>query len=339
MSPKPAIWFPTVRTGTGTDVFTERLCESLNAMGIHAKISWLPHRAEYAPWSVRVPELPSWANVVHVNTWLSPRFIAPNVPVVATLHHSVHDPLLRPYKGWARAAYHKRWIVPRERLVMRRAQRVVAVSRFVAEMAQQTLCDMPLDVVYNGVDIGLFQPGNRQRQPDEPFRLLFVGGWMARKGVDLLAPIMRDLGDGFTLSYTGGLASKKEKTRFPPNMHDIGRLSADGVMTAMRESDAFLFPSRSEGLPLVAIEAMACGLPVIATRGSSMVEVVEEGVTGLLCDQDDSAAFARAARRLAGGQSEALGKAGRTSVAARFSSHGMVDAYVRIYNELVSGVR
>ena len=44
----PAIWFPAVRTGTGTDVFTERLVAGLIARGIRAEITWLPLRAEYA---------------------------------------------------------------------------------------------------------------------------------------------------------------------------------------------------------------------------------------------------------------------------------------------------
>ena len=66
---EPAIWFPTVRTGTGTDVFTERLVEGLNQRGIRAEISWLPLRAEYAPWTVAVPKPPEWATVAHVNTW------------------------------------------------------------------------------------------------------------------------------------------------------------------------------------------------------------------------------------------------------------------------------
>lgn len=53
MSENPlAVWFPAVRSYSGADVFTERLCAGLNARGIRAEISWLPLRAEYAPWSV-----------------------------------------------------------------------------------------------------------------------------------------------------------------------------------------------------------------------------------------------------------------------------------------------
>ena len=231
-------------------MFTQRLCDGLNDVGVRAEIAWLPHRAEYAPWSVLAPSAPRWANVVHVNTWMHPRFAPSRLPVVATLHHSVHEPDLVPSKGWLRAAYHRRWIAPIERRVLRRSRAVVAVSRFVAESARQALCDVPMDVVYNGIDTSRFQPTPREGRVGRPFRLFFAGSWIPRKGVDLLAPIMRELGDAFELYYTGGELAEKDKPAMPPNMHDVGRLDTDGVANQMRLADAFIFPSRSEGLAL-----------------------------------------------------------------------------------------
>src|SRR5690554_5649013 len=104
-----AVWFPTVRTNTGTDVFTERLVKGLNQQGIKAEITWLPLRAEYAPWTVEVPKPPGWATVVHVNTWLYSRFLPKHLPVVAIVHHAIHHPNAKAYKGWLRTAYHKYW--------------------------------------------------------------------------------------------------------------------------------------------------------------------------------------------------------------------------------------
>lgn len=275
MTKQPAIWFPTVRCGTGTDVFTETLVAGLREQGLQAEITWLPHRAEYLPWTVPVPKPPAWANVVHINTWLHPRFIPVDLPVVATLHHSIHDPALKPYKGWLRAAYHQHWIRHIERATMRRANTVVAVSQFAADSAKAHVLNCPMQVIHNGVDTKRFYPP-AHREIHKPFRLLYVGSWMARKGVDLLAPIMRELGDDFVLHYTGGAAAEKDKPQMPPNMHDLGRLTGDEVVKAMHEADALLFPSRSEGFGLVAAEAMACGLPVICTKGSSLVEVVQD---------------------------------------------------------------
>lgn len=330
----PAIWFPTVRTNTGTDVFTQRLVADLCKRGVRAEITWLPLRAEYAPWTVPIPRPPAWATVAHVNTWLHTRFIPRSLPVVATIHHAVHHPDASAYKGPLRAAYHRWWIAPNERRVLRQVQRVVAVSQFVADSTRHSLLDVPMQVIYNGVDTERFCPGTRQRQSGEPFKLLFVGSWMARKGVDLLAPILRQLGEGFVLHYTGGPAAEKDKAHMPPNMVDMGRLQGDAaVVAAMQNADALLFPSRSEGFGLVAAEAMACGLPVIAARSASLVEVVADGQTGVLCQPDDVAAFVTATRSLAADHARyaRLAQAARLQAVEHFSETTMTNAYLHLY--------
>ncbi|RRN80761.1 glycosyltransferase family 1 protein [Pseudoxanthomonas sp. SGD-10] len=331
---KLGVWFPSIRTGTGTDVFTEQLAQNLESAGIRAAIDWLPLRAEYAPWTVHPPCPPSWANVCHVNTWLHPRFIPRHLPVVATLHHAVHDPALRPHKGGLRAGYHRFWISPIERRVLKRADRVVAVSQFASEMARKTLIDVPMQVIHNGIDTTAFQPGVRTRQPHEPFRLLYVGSWMARKGVDLLAPIMRELGEGFELRYTGGPAADRDRPSMPPNMHDVGHLQPPQVAYAMQNADAFLFPSRSEGFGLVVAEAMACGLPVITTRCSALPEVVQDGTTGFLCPINDVHSFAIAAKRLAEDREllRTMSGQARRHAVANFSIENMINAYIDAYS-------
>lgn len=333
---EPAVWFPAVRAGSGTDVFTERMVAGLRKRGLRAGITWLPLRAEYAPWTVPVPVRPSWANVVHVNTWLHPRLLPEHLPVIATLHHSVHHSSLESYKGLPRRLYHRWWIRAVERQVLRRANAVVAVSQFAADTACETLFNRPMQVIYNGIDTECFRPP-AQRSPHSPFRLLYVGSWVTRKGVDLLAPIMRELGEGFELRYTGGQAAERDKKELPANMRDIGRLRGDSsVIAAMSDVDVLLFPSRNEGFGLVVAEAMACGLAVVATRGSSLVEVVEDGVTGLLCPQDNVMAFVRAVRELAADSNRwrAMADAARVRSVAHFSFQEMVDAYIRIYQEI-----
>src|SRR5690554_5122254 len=330
----PAIWFPTIRTNTGTDVFTLRLVKNLKEQGIKAEITWLPLRAEYAPWTVAIPTAPAWATAVHVNTWLHPRFIPYHLPLVATIHHAIHHPSARSYKGWPRAIYHKHWIAPIERQTMRRADKVIAVSQFVADSARRSLIDVPMEVIYNGIDAEVFKPGDRVRKPPEPFRLLYVGSWMARKGVDLLAPILRELGEEFELRYTGGTAAEKGNTRVPANMVDIGRLQGDAaVAEAMQNADALLFPSRSEGHPLVAIEAMACGLPVVGSRIGPLIEVIEHGESGLLCQLDDVAGFVTAVRELSTDQTlqDEIHRTAPARMQKLFSENAMIEKYLEIY--------
>lgn len=333
MQPKPAIWFPTVRTGTGTDVFTERLVKGLNEQGIKAEITWLPLRAEYAPWTVKATKPPSWATVVHVNTWLHSRFLPKHLPIVATLHHSIHDPALRPYKGWLRAAYHRWWIAPNERRVMRRATSITAVSEFVANMARQTLCDISMQVIYNGVDTKLFTPSNYSQRLNQPLRLVYIGAWRKLKGVDLLAPTMRELGKGYELHYTGGPAAAADKPHMPNNMYDLGRLNQAEVIEAMQNADAFLFPSRSEGFGLVVAEAMACGLPVIAMSGTAVDEVVQHGRNGYLCDDKQPQDLAQMVRETSSSWPQ-LRQAARARVCERFDYGSMLDNYIETYQQL-----
>lgn len=334
MQPAPAIWFPTVRTNTGTDIFTQRLVRGLNKQGIQAEITWLPLRAEYAPWTVPVPKVPAWATAVHVNTWIHPRFIPRSLPLVATIHHAIHHPDAQSYKGWIRSAYHKYWIAPIERRVMLRADKVIAVSQFVADSARQTLIDVPMEVIYNGIDTEIFTPAHRPRKPGEPFRLLYVGSWMARKGVDLLTPIMRKLGEGFELHFTGGPAAEKDKAHMPPNMVDIGRLHGDAaVAEAMQSADALMFPTRSEGFGLVAVEAMACGLPVIGFTETCLDEILENGVTGNLVPLGNITAITEAVRTLAKNRTKlpTMSIAARQHVITQFQPHTMLDAYIDTY--------
>lgn len=327
----PAVWFPTVRTGSGTDVFTKRLVEGLNKEGIRAEITWLPHRAEYAPWSVSVPQPPEWATVAHINTWLHSRFLPKKLPVVATLHHSIHDPSLRPYKGWLRAAYHRWWITPNERRVLSCANHITAVSQFVADIAKKTLCDVPIQVIYNGVDTEVFHPRKRVRQAGEPFRLLYIGAWKKLKGVDLLAPIMRELGNGFELHYTGGPAAEKSKTDMPGNMYDLGRINQKEVIEAMQKSDIFLLPTRSEGLPFVAIEAMACGLPVLATDCSSLPEIVLHNSNGWLCEKDNKNLFIELINKAATTNLYRSQKNARATAVNNFCEEKIKERYISLY--------
>ena len=329
---KIGIWFPTVRTNTGTDVFTKQLVQGLNESGIRAEITWLPLRAEYAPWTVKIPIPPKWATVVHISTWLHPRFIPKDLPVIATLHHSIHDDALTPYKGWLRTAYHRYWIRYIERATMQRANKVIAVSQFSTRIAQQKVINIPIDVIYNGIYTQRYQPP-KDRKSHHPFRLLYVGGWKTLKGIDLFPPIMEELGHDFVLYYTGGANAEPDKSTMPNNMIDIGRLDEAQVINAMQEADALLFPSRSEGLSLTVLEAMACGLPVIATRGSSLTEVIEDGENGILCKQDDVADFSEAARKLANDEVfySYCSNENRRRAMQEFAFETMCAGYIHVY--------
>lgn len=334
---KPAIWFPTIKTNSGSDKFTEHLVSALNQRGFQAEITWLPHHAEYLPWLVPIPQKPSWANIAHINTWLHPRFIPKHLPFIATLHHATHDPQLQQYKGWLRSQYHKFWILPIERTVIQRANHVIAVSHFAAHITQQHVFNKPIGVIYNGIDTNLFF-SSVDKQPQHPFHVLYIGAWRQLKGVELLAPIMRELGNDYILYYTGGTTAEKDQDHTPSNMINVGRLNQQQVIQAMQTADAFLFPSRSEGFGLVVAEAMACGLPVVITDCSALTELVDHGSTGFLCKKDNIDDFVQTIRHLNKHPelSVEVGKKARESAVAKFNMNDMVEKYINLYIDVIS---
>lgn len=106
-----------------------------------------------------------------------------------------------------------------------------------------------------------------------------------------------------------------------------------GIPDVMRGLDAFVLPSLAEGVSNTILEAMASGLPVVATQVGGNAELVADGQTGWVVLSDDVDALAQALLRLARdpGAAAAMGRAGREAVERRFSLQAMVDAYQRLY--------
>ena len=108
------------------------------------------------------------------------------------------------------------------------------------------------------------------------------------------------------------------------------------VIDLMTAVDFFVLPSLLEGLPLSVLEAMSCGLPVIATPVGGIPEVVTDGENGLLVPHGDPAALSHALARLSGEPSlrERLGEAGRRRVSEAFSFAAMTRSYLDLYWDL-----
>lgn len=112
----------------------------------------------------------------------------------------------------------------------------------------------------------------------------------------------------------------------------------EDVAEQLRAFDLFVLPSKAEGISNTILEAMATGLPVVATRVGGNPELVEEGRTGLLVPPSDPAALAAAFARYAEnpGLVAEHGAAGRARARAEFSLDRMVARYTALYDE---GVR
>ncbi len=330
---KVHVWLPTLRAGSGADVFTNRLAQALEKRGLSVQIDWFSARHEVAPFLLRSAPAPAGTDIVFANSWNGFAFKRENIPlVIISLHPEFTS--TDPQFGILRRLYHRLLIRRYQELSFRAANAITAISTFTARSLEHTPHAKKLSVTHLWIDLEKFRPGAGILQEQEPFRLLFVGNLSYRKGVDLLPPIMQALGPRFHLDI---VASPDGDTgRFDlPNITMLGRLDEADLIQAYQHCDALLFPSRWEGFGYTALEAMACGKPVIASNASALPEVVEDGVTGILCEPGDVDAFTIACKQLAEApeRARAMGLAGRERAMREFSEDRLISRYEDLINK------
>lgn len=142
----------------------------------------------------------------------------------------------------------------------------------------------------------IFEPIN----PRGPLKVLWLGSIILRKGIQYLVEAARILqGHNIEFLLAGPLGISEEVVRkFPPNIKVLGRITRDQLTGVYKQAHVFVLPTISDGFAITQLEAMAHGLPVIATLNCG--RVVTEGVDGLLVPARDSAALAEAIARLEG---------------------------------------
>lgn len=330
------IWFPAIKGKSGTDVYTRRLADALQHRGVATEITWFSPYYQFAPYLLRNVSPPPGTHIIHTNSWNGFAFKRPRIPLVVTEHHCVFDPRYRPYKTRAQHIFHETMIRRFEMASFRVASVITAVSHFTASSLANTLGISSTHVIHNWIDTSTFTPPDLGASPSKHhFRLLFIGNLSMRKGADLLVPIMRELGAGFELWFTSGL-KRLRPGRVVQNMVPLGCLTEESeLIGAYRQCDALLFPSRFEGFGYVALEAMACGKPVIAANNSALPEVVKNGETGILCQTDDISAFVSAIQKLAANREILLayGQAARRRVESLFSEDLIIPQYISLYEK------
>ena len=186
-------------------------------------------------------------------------------------------------------------------LELQAADHVVVPSRFVRD----TLREHPgmkatIDVLpYGAPPVRLEFPASRGTS--SRLKVLYVGQLSQRKGISYLFAAMRSLADVATLTLVGPRAAADCPALTDALHHHtwLGTLSHQRVLEVMAEHDVFVFPSLFEGFALVILEAMAQGLPVIATVNSGGTEVIVDGSNGFIVPIRDADAIARRISELA----------------------------------------
>jgi glycosyltransferase involved in cell wall biosynthesis len=336
-------------TGAGLDAWCERVA------GCRVEVVRVPMEMPFHPEhavSVLSALLAMAPHVVHVNMpgpysgqmgLLAPLSrIAGSARVVVTEH------LPRVERLWKRALVKNvsyAWV-----------DRVLTVCRsnlpFLVD--RQRVAEHKIGVVYNGIRATY---GSRREKRRESARrelgldelttgIVFVGSLIERKGVGVLLDALSGLDpDGWRLFVIG---TGDEQTAYEGavtrmalenSVRFLGGVSEDQVEQVLCASDLLVLPSFMEGMPYVILEAMACSLPVVATRIDGIPEAAPDGEAALLVPPGDAQALRSAIGRLVGDGvlRKTLGENGRRRFEQMFTLDRHIEQMESVYIDLLTG--
>lgn len=193
--------------------------------------------------------------------------------------------------------------------------------------------------VHNGVDLGVFTP--RGRSGDDVLSIGWAGRMVPGKGVPELLHAIALLGQDVPVElHLAGdgpdreaLQQRVDELQLGGKVVFAGSVLDMGSFWATRDAGVFPTNGSVESFGLAAVEAMACGNPVIASRSGGLQEVVEDGMTGLLVEPGDIEGIAEALRRYALDESLRArhGRAARTACEQRFDIRHTARSYLALF--------
>ncbi|MFA5599166.1 MAG: glycosyltransferase family 4 protein [Phenylobacterium sp.] len=180
------------------------------------------------------------------------------------------------------------------RKIWKKAKAIVANSQGLRKLALKTNPGQKIEVIYNGVDTDGFKP-NKNLKVKTRESLISVGRLIERKGYQYLFPALKWMADvELTLLGDGLLREELEKMAMEYNVrvNFAGNVEHDKIINYLQKADIFILPSLNEGMSNAILEAMACGLPIIATDTGGSVELVKGN--GFVVPKADSKALREA---------------------------------------------
>ncbi len=331
-----SIWFPAIRAGSGSDVYVERLVAGLRQRDVDANLQWFDRRYEFFPRLLGKVVPPEGTDLVHaISSWNGFAFARPPVPLVVTAFHCVYRNGYPDWKSRAQALYHDGRIGGFERRSFASAVATVALTPSAAADYSVRFVMPSLNIIPGWVDVDVFRLASDSPARRGLTRILIVGNSSKRKGMDLLPALRSLLGDHFAITVVGGL-----RGGYGMSCAGVDYRQGLSLMELVREyqqTDIVVSLSRYEGFGYTALEAMACGKPVVAFDAVGLRDVVVDGETGLLAQVGDVPALAAACKHLAENPAEAhaMGRAGRVRAAGHFGKATAVEAYIKLYRNLV----
>lgn len=265
--------------------------------------------------------------------WISRRT---RIPYVLTTHLG-DVPGGSPHK----TAQWFRWIRPFTPPIWKNAARIAAVSGFTRDLALKHY-PVAIDVIPNGVDLQTVKPTTLE--PHEVPEIVFAGRFVDQKNpLQIIRTLARlnDLPWHCTLVGDGALRPDMEAEIQQHQLQErftfSGWIPPEQVLKQYERSDIMFMPSRTEGLPVVGVEAMSMGLALVLGKAGGNLDLVEQGVNGYLVDSDYTDGFEKALRSLLSDREHLRSaRVQSRAFAARFDLKRVVQDYEKLFTEAIS---
>lgn len=302
------------------------------------------HVRSYNPYWTLVPfMLPAvvplqGASIIHTSPDYACFFSRASVPLIITFHNYVLDRWMRSYSSAAQIVHYATDLRLWTRMALEKASVITAVSNYTARLVEKDLkIHSPIRVIYNGIDTDHFTPERPTGESRKEIRVFFSGNLTRRKGAQWLSAIARKLKCNIRIFYTQGLQPRRNII-IPENLESIGSIPFAEMPECYRSMDILLMPTVREGFGLAVAEAMACGLPIVASNCSAIPELVVEGKGGFLCPVGDVDAFAEKINFLAENAElrREMGAFNRARIEDNFTLELMLRKYQELFEETSS---
>jgi glycosyltransferase involved in cell wall biosynthesis len=260
-------------------------------------------------------------------------------PTVLT-EHVGHVPYANPLLDRAQAAA----IATLGRWSLRAADAVVVYNRKVESEVRRLAPSARVEWIDNGVDSELFRPAGADERMrlraelgwDERPRVVFGGRAVAKKGLDIALGAAAAGGGSFTLSVVGAIEPPADAA----NVERLGILPRERMAAVLRCADALLMPSRGEGLPVTIQEALASGLPVVATDDPGYRDkIVDFGAAVRLHAADPAVMGEALVEMTSSSDARDAAVAAVPQARDRFSIDAFGERHERLYRDLTGGDR
>jgi alpha-maltose-1-phosphate synthase len=220
----------------------------------------------------------------------------------------------------------------------RLADRIVVPSSFAcATLIENGVPAHKITVIPFGVDLRTFRPAPRP-DPSRPVRFIFLGALSVRKGVPVLFEAWRSLASLGAELWLAGSVSEKHAHLIPPlkGLSQIGKVPHKELPALLSQCDVLVFPSYFEGLAQVQLEALAAGLPIIATDASGATDLIADGREGYIIPVGDAEALREAMLNFIKGAADlAVMSPAARLCAERYSWEAYGDRWIDLLDQVV----